>query len=152
MELEGQLPVGLLDLILVGLRRDAQHLVEVLAGGLGGQARRVGLRFAAILRRPEEADMRLAPSSHHSQKSDQSRRHWRFEHIITDEAEHAPHVNVAPRVATPPSGGRNALISALRYIFKDASWGRAGGGGADFPQRQRSLYNHWLSAQEPGCV
>lgn len=66
VELEGQLPVGLLDLILVGLRRDAQHFVEVLAGGLGGQARRVGLRLAALLQKQEEPDMRLAPSSHHS--------------------------------------------------------------------------------------
>lgn len=66
VELEGQLPVGLLDLILVGLGRDTQHFVEVFAGGLGGQAGRLGLRLAALLRKQEESDMRLAPSCHHS--------------------------------------------------------------------------------------
>lgn len=65
VELEGQLPVGLLDLILVGLGRDAQHFVEVLAGGLGAQTRRVGLRLAALLWKQEESDMSLAPSCHH---------------------------------------------------------------------------------------
>lgn len=49
VELEGQLPVGLLDLVLIGLGGDAQDFVEVLAGGLDGEAGRVLLRFAAFL-------------------------------------------------------------------------------------------------------
>lgn len=66
VELEGQLPVGLLDLVLVGLGRDGQHFVEVLAAGLGGQAWRVGLGLAALLQKHEESGMRLTPSCHHS--------------------------------------------------------------------------------------
>lgn len=34
VELEGQLPVGLLDLVLVGFRGDTQDFVEVFAWGL----------------------------------------------------------------------------------------------------------------------
>jgi len=49
VELESHLPVGLLELVLVGFGDDTQHLVEVLAGGLDGQAGRVRLRLGAFL-------------------------------------------------------------------------------------------------------
>lgn len=56
VELESQLPVGLLDLVLIGFVGDAQDFVEVLARGLDGQAGRVLLRPGALLWRQEQSD------------------------------------------------------------------------------------------------
>ena len=54
VELEGHLPVGLLDLVLVGLGGDTQDFVEVLARGLDGEAGCVLLRLAALLLKQEQ--------------------------------------------------------------------------------------------------
>lgn len=56
VELEGHLPVGLLDLIFIGLRQDAQDLVEVLACGFDGEAGRVLLRLGALLKEHNDLD------------------------------------------------------------------------------------------------
>lgn len=59
VELEGQLPVGFLDLVVIGFRGDAEDFVEVLACGLDGQAGRVLLRLAAFLWKQEQSAIRL---------------------------------------------------------------------------------------------
>lgn len=59
VELEGQLPVGFLDVVLVGFRGDTQDFVEVLACGLDGQTGQVLLRLAAFLRKQEQSGIRL---------------------------------------------------------------------------------------------
>lgn len=60
VELECQLPVGLLDLIFVGFWGDTQDFVEVLARGLNGQTGCVLLRPGALLWKEEQSCIRLA--------------------------------------------------------------------------------------------